>query len=89
MHVEIHGLSDGKTITLPISPEALAMVRPQYRSGGLAHADLLKLLFAAAITAMEPFRNSNGEAARCADIATTRIEEATMWSVKAATTEAS
>lgn len=87
MHVEIHGLSDGKTITLPISPEALAMVRPQYRPGGLAHADLLKLLFAAAITAMEPFRNSHGDAARCADIATTRIEEATMWSVKAVTTD--
>jgi hypothetical protein len=87
MHVEIHGLSDGKTVTLSISPEALAMVRPQYRPGGLAHPDLLKILFAAAVTAMEPYRKAGGEAARCANIATTRIEEATMWSVKAATTE--
>ncbi len=87
MHVEIHGLSDGKTITLPISPEALAMVRPQYRPGGLAHPDVLKLLFAAAITAMEPLRKAGGEAARCADVAVTRIEEAAMWSVKATTSE--
>jgi hypothetical protein len=87
MHVEIHGLSDGKTVTLPISPDALAMVRPQYRPGGLAHPDLLKILFAAAITAMEPYRKGGGEAGRCANIAATRIEEATMWSVKAATTE--
>lgn len=87
MPIEIHGLTDGKTITLPISPEALAMVRPQYRPGGLAHADVLKILFAAAITAMEPFRKTGGEAARCADVAVTRIEEATMWSVKAATTD--
>ena len=87
MHIEIHGHSDGKTITLPISPEALAMVRPQYRPGGLAHPDILKILFAAAITAMEPYRKTGGEAARCADVAVTRIEEATMWSVKAATTE--
>ena len=87
MHIEIHGLNDGKTLNLPISAEALAMVRPQYRPGGLAHADVLKILFAAAITAMEPHRKAGGEAARCADIATTRIEEATMWSTKAATTE--
>jgi hypothetical protein len=88
MHVEIHGLTDGKTVTLSISPEALAMVRPQYRPGGLAHPDIIKILFAAAITAMEPFRNARGEAGRCADVAITRIEEATMWSVKAATTDA-
>ncbi|MBV9833523.1 MAG: hypothetical protein JO055_03895 [Alphaproteobacteria bacterium] len=87
MHIEIHGLNDGKTLNLPISAEALAMVRPGYRPGGLAPADVLKILFAAAITAMEPHRKAGGEAARCADIATTRIEEAAMWSTKAATTE--
>ena len=87
MHLEIHGLNDGKTITLQVSAEALAMVRPQYRPGGLAHPDVLKILFAAAITAMEPYRKTGGEAARCADVAITRIEEATMWSVKAATPE--
>lgn len=75
----------GQTHELPISPTALDQVRGKFNPSGLGAVDYAKALGAALITAMEPTRDARGEGGRCAAIAITNVETATMYAVKALT----
>lgn len=71
-----------------IGAEALSAVRAQFNPSGLDSVAIAKLLGAALINAAMDACDDGDSDARCASIAITDAESATMWLVKALTAKA-
>lgn len=85
MTVQVTISINGKDHVMGVSKAALDIVRSNFNPSAFSSVDHAKVLGAALITLMEPTRDARGEGGRCAALAITQAETATMFAVKALT----